>query len=123
MQDKAIAMHRLRRTFALGLLIARQNIRETAIVTRTAIKEIEHPTIEIISRALRFTRHKLAASGFPQRRTSRSPKDTCCFQGGTGWNTNLKGSDARTNTLYRLAQPRKVVSCSTGMKIQDKYIM
>lgn len=53
MQDKAMAMHKLRRTFALGLLIARQNIRETAIVTRTAIKEIEHPTIEIISRALR----------------------------------------------------------------------
>ena len=53
MQDKAIAMHKLRRTFALGLLIARQNIRETAIVTRTAIKEIEHPTTEIISRAFR----------------------------------------------------------------------
>ena len=32
-------------------------------------------------------------------------------------------SDVRTNTLYRLAQPRKVVSCSTGIKIQDKYIM
>ena len=28
-------------------------------------------------------------------------------------------SDARTNTPYRLTQPRKVVSCSTGMKIQD----
>ena len=52
--------------------------------------------------SIRFTRHKLAASGFPQRRTSRSPKDTCCFQGGTGWNTNLKGRKRGENLASKV---------------------
>ena len=48
-------------------------------------------TLARCSPFIRFTWHKLATSGFPGRSTSRSPKDTCCFECSTGRNTDLKG--------------------------------
>ena len=48
-------------------------------------------TLARCSPFIRFTWHKLATSGFPERSTSRSPKDTCCFECSTGRNTDLKG--------------------------------
>lgn len=50
-QDKASAAHTLSRTLALGLFTTRQKYNVTAMVMRTARREMVHPTIEMISNA------------------------------------------------------------------------
>ena len=48
----AMATHKFSRTLDLGLFTSFQKNRVTAIVTATAKKEMEQPTIDMISRAL-----------------------------------------------------------------------
>ena len=50
-QDNASAAHTLSRTLALGLFTAFQKYSVTAMVIRTARREMVHPTIEMISNA------------------------------------------------------------------------
>ena len=50
-QDTATAAHRFSRTLDLGLFNTLQKKRVTAIVITTARREMEHPTIEMISSA------------------------------------------------------------------------
>jgi len=51
MQDTATAAQRFSRTLDLGLFTALQKKRVTAIVMITARREMEQPTIEMISKA------------------------------------------------------------------------
>jgi len=50
--DTATAAHRFSRTLALGLFTALQKKRVTTIVMITARREMEQPTIEMMSKAL-----------------------------------------------------------------------
>lgn len=51
MQLQAMAAHKFRRTFTLGLLSCLQKTKVTAMVIRTANSEMEQPIIDMISKA------------------------------------------------------------------------
>ena len=95
-QEAAIAVHKLSSTLDLGLFITLQKNKVTAIVISTASSEMEQPTTEMISKALRSP----SPICVENKRQTRMKQTSHNFRSGDIGSESLKSDFMRLVTDY-----------------------